>query len=366
MKIGIVTKIGKNYGAILQAYALKKKLCDLGQDAHIIKYAPKQSRNTYKICKYPWRFRGALANLKAISRCQEYREAIRRFYRFRDENYGFIGEFYNDAQIEANPPECDVYITGSDQDWNPVISFDRAYYCSFAKKYPTAKLAAYAASIGLSEIPREFAAEFKNRVENFDYVSVREKQAAAILREMGIEAKLAPDPTLLLQREEWRQISSKVIDEPYILCYFVSYPHGIEKTVKQVQKKLGLKVVNLMLSEISAAVGDIKIRNAGPKEFLGLFENATFVVTSSFHGTVFSIINKKPFVSTLYKSTSSRVTELLDNLGLSERIIEPSCKDIAEYCDNEIYTNAVEEKLTELRQNGVNVLKEISGELNAR
>lgn len=359
MKIGIITKTGKNYGAVLQAFALKRKLCNMGHEAHIIKFISKSSKNSYKVCKYKWGLNGSKANIKAATHFLQYKRGTERFYNFRNEYFDFLGEYSNDKEIESNPPKCDIYISGSDQVWNPKISFDRSFYCCFAEKYPDSVKAAYAASIGLSEIPQEFYSEFKSRVKKFDYISVREKQAVSILEKMGINSQTAPDPTFLLGKEEWSSFSEHTVKEPYILTYFVSYPKGIEKTVKRFQEQLGLNVVNLMTSEESSGVGDIKIRNAGPKEFLGLFENASFVITSSFHGTAFSLINKKPFVATLYKSTSSRVTELLDYFDLSDRIIGPSNENISPYCNLNVFGESHDLKLKALREDGSRILKSI-------
>ena len=359
MKIGIITKIGKNYGAVLQAYALKKILCNMGNDAHVIRYTPRNCIKSYRVCKFPWGRTGAKANLKAILHFRGYKESSSKFDEFKEAEFNFIGNYSNDKEIEANPPQCDIFISGSDQVWNPINSFDRAYYCGFVKKSPMVITASYAASIGLKKIPEKFSSEFESRVKKFDYISVREKQALSILSDMNIRADLAPDPTLLLSKEDWHTMARKTIEEPYILCYFVSVPKGIQNIVNEFKKKLGLKVVNLMLSEESSCVGDIKVRNAGPREFVGLFENASFVITSSFHGTVFSLINSKPFVVTLYNSTSSRVTELLENFECTDRIISPDCKDVLPYLKFDYNKETREQIFSVLRNRGIDILKKI-------
>ncbi len=359
MKVGIITKIGKNYGAVLQAYALKKKFSDMGADAHIIRYTPSNSVKTYKTCKYSWGPKGTIANAKAAVHFSEYKRATQRFYKFRDTEYDFLGNYCNDDDLEANPPACDIYVTGSDQVWNPLLSFDRAYYCMFADLYPNVRTAAYAASIGLKEIPSEFSAEFASRIKKMNYVSVRENHAIEILADMGITAEAAPDPTLLLCRDEWQSLAVKTEAAPYILCYFVSFPDGIQNVVEKFKKQLGMKVVNLMTSEESSMIGDVKIRDAGPREFLGLFDNASFVITSSFHGSVFSLINKKPFVVTLYKNTSSRVTELLDSFKCSDHIITPDCVDITPYLNVNADMDRRNTILDATRERGEKIIKTI-------
>ncbi len=360
MKIGIITKIGKNYGAVLQAYALKKACEKMGNESHIIKYVPDKSRKTYHVCQYPWGPRGSIANIKALTYFSKYKSSSEKFLEFREKNFDFIGDYYSYDMLCLQPPECDIYISGSDQVWNPEISFDKAFYFSFIEN-ENKKLTSYAASIGLKKIPDSIEEEFKSRLEKFDYISVRERQAKTILSNMGIESVVTPDPTLLFSRDEWNKMAKCTIKGPYILCYFVSFPKGIDNIVNSVKKRMGKEytVVNLMSSEESSSIGDIKIRDAGPEEFLGLFKNASYVITSSFHGTVFSIINRKPFMTTLYSSTSSRVTELLDTVGLSDRIVTTNTKDIDKYFASNIYTDLVETNIDNLRTNGKNVLKDI-------
>ncbi len=362
MKIGIITKIGKNFGAVLQAYALKKKLCDMGHEAHVIRFTPKISVKSYKVCRFPWRFRGAVSNVKSLLHFKAHKLSSKRFLEFREKNYDFIGEYFCDEQIESNSPDCDVYITGSDQVWNPKISFDRTFYCMFANGKQNVRTASYAASIGLRKIPEVYKNDFKARVEKIDFVSVRESRACEILNEMGIDSRIAPDPTLLLTKEEWDCVAKETVKSPYILCYFVALPDGVEQIVKSVKEKLGLTVVNLMYSEESSKIGDVKIRDAGPEEFLGLFKNASFVITSSFHGTVFSIINTKPFMTAVYSQTGSRVWELLSTMGLENRIFDSSCEDVTPFVEGNIDFNELNNRLIMLREYGGKILEDIAGE----
>lgn len=358
MKVGIITKIGKNYGAILQAFALKKAFEEFGAEAHIIKYTPDISVNSYKIIKFPWGKNGTIANIKSLLHRKEIIRGTKRFYAFREEEFSFIGNYRNDNEFKMNVPQCDIYVSGSDQVWNPTISFDEAFYFTVIDK-DKAKLVSYAASIGLSEVPMKYYDEFRNRVSRFDCITVRERQAQVILSNMGIKSKVVPDPTLLLDRHVWNDIAVRVINEPYILCYFVSFPKEIKSTVEIIKNHYGIKVVNLMTSEESDSIGDVLIRDAGPKEFLGLFTNATFVVTSSFHGTVFSIINRKPFITTLYSSTSSRVTELLKSVGLLNRIFRLGVSKECDYFNQEIYSDDVEKKISDLKKKGREAIKNI-------
>ena len=220
MNIGIITKIGKNYGALLQAYALKTAIEGLGNNVGVIRFTPDISNRSYKVCKFKWRIRGLIANIKAICHYKNNQSSTRRFLSFRDRYFNFIGEYYTYEQIKNNPPACDIYVSGSDQVWNPMISFDPAYYLMFADSFK-AKLTSYAASIGLKEIPENYQEEFKRRVSRFDFISVREPQAQKILANMGINSLVTPDPTLLLNVEMWDRIAAAPkIDEAIHIMLF--------------------------------------------------------------------------------------------------------------------------------------------------
>lgn len=369
MRIGIITKIGKNYGALLQAYALKTALCDMGHEAHIIRYTPENSLRTYKICKYPWGIRGTKENIKALFRFKDINKSNSAFLNFREKYFDFIGDYKKNDEFIKNPPKCDIYITGSDQVWNPLLSFDSAYYFGFCDENIDVKRASYAASIGLNAIPTKYENDFIDMVRKFDYISVRETQGKRILDSYGVPAVVAPDPTLLLDMDKWSSVTkSKAVSQPYILCYFVSFSKEMAELSRRIQRITGYKIVNLMTSESSSSVGNVKVRDAGPEEFLGYFEKASFVLTSSFHGTVFSIINKRPFATILYKQTSSRVEELLSNLELESRIISSDEKDVGKYIVNsdEIYSENVQQRLRQQRMIGLNVLEKIVGLSNEK
>ena len=148
---------------------------------------------------------------------------------------------------------------------------------------------------------------------------------------------------------------------PYILCYFVFVPEWANDLVTRIKKRLGYKVVNIMLTEESASIGDVKIRDAGPEEFIGLFRSAAFVVTSSFHGTIFSLLYKVCFVTVLYQSTASRVENLLKSVNLTSRIVKPEDNIDAMVKDerDSLFTNEVQERIENLRKSGMRILQEL-------
>lgn len=360
MKIGIITKIGKNYGALLQAYALRKALELRGHSACIIGFELPITKKSYDLFQYKWGPRGTVENLKALLHASDINIATKRFLDFREKHLLLYGKYGSCDELAAIVPDFDLFITGSDQVWNPGISFNPAYYCAFCDD--STPKASYAASIGLPSIPSALEEEFIRRLSTMDYISVREYEARELLHSYGFDAQVACDPTLLLGREEWNAIKAEpsIPCEDYILAYFVARTPNAKDIVSEARRTFGLPVVNLMTSEDTSDIGDIQIRDAGPREFVSLFSNATFVVTSSFHGTAFSIINRTPFVSSIYSNTGSRVKTLLSSTGLSSRIVSNE-KETAFVLrqDKELYTSDFEKNLDVLRASGFDALKSI-------
>jgi hypothetical protein len=356
MKIGIMTKIGKNYGAVLQAFATKYTLERKGVDAAIINYMHRQSQKTYSTFKYKWGPRGAIGNLKALKHYSAIKVSSKKFESFKKNHLNLLGNYTNYSQLQASPPECQVYISGSDQVWNPTISFDPAYYLKFGNE--NIKRASYAASIGISSIPKEIEDEFISRISTFDLISVREETAQKLLSNYRIYSRTSLDPTLLLESKDWDKIAKvPSMKRPYILCYMVSTPNYAQKLVNHISSLTGMPVVNIMTSSFSEPFGDYQIWDAGPEEFIGYFKNAEKVITSSFHGTVFSILYNKPFVSMLYSATGSRVRDLLSNLELSNRIVE----SFDEFQESllEINYDEAKLKLLKLKEESLNIIDEI-------
>jgi hypothetical protein len=356
MEVGIITKIGKNYGAVLQAYALRRTIELMGYNAHVINYIHKKSVKTYHVFKYKWGFRGTIGNIKALQYMFAIKKSSRKFNEFKNRELSLTRPYTTLSQLQDNPPKHDLYISGSDQVWNPTISFDPAYYLQFGSE--DVIRASYAASIGIKQIPKELRAEFIRRISQFDYISVRERTAKRTLAEFGFEAKVALDPTLLLKKNYWNGISIKPkVEKPFILCYMVSTPTFAYDLIKRVKEVTGMPIYNIATSTFNRPLGDYQIWDAGPEEFLGYFQEASFVITSSFHGTILSLINEKPFISMLFKATGSRVNDMLSNLGISNRAIENSDEFDKNFLSMD-YTE-ISQKIEHLRSESLEILGDI-------
>lgn len=315
-KVLIFTKHSAyNYGAMLQAYALQKTVQDLDADCRIIDLRqPKPS------VLYSWRSPyGILKNIAYRLYKKDFIKTFSLFEKFIDlyektERYDSEWDLYN------NPPQADIYISGSDQVWNP-LKITEAAFLRFAPKDKIR--ASYAASLGISYLPQGDRNLVSEYIKDFDYISVREdtgKQILETLTDKNIETHI--DPTLLRSKDDWAQLASDIsIDGPYILCYILYRPKWLNKYLKKLHRKTKKKIVVISSDPCRNIYHNKIIRHAGPKEFLGLLRGADFVVSSSFHGVALSIANEKPFYAIVNPDAPSRISNLLEKLSLQSRVV---------------------------------------------
>lgn len=348
-KAGLVTfYYAHHYGAQLQAYALMKTIEKNEQiSCDIVDYVRTDTLEASRLFQKVSTPRTLLKNAHTLLYYLPLRRRSNRFKAFIKDHMSLSPIAYrNDLSLKNTPPPYDMYICGSDQIWNPMIytekTFDEAFFMSFTKK----KKIAYAPSFGISSIPEEKKSTLVDLTKDFHRISVREDAGAEIIKDtLGMDVPVVLDPTLLLTKQEWMNISqtsayatSSKKRQPYMLCYFVSNAPAYFEQVKKIKEITGLHVVWLCGAR-NAPSGFEKIYDAGPKEFLSLFADASFVCTNSFHGTVFSTIFEKEFLSfsnTLsYKGVApgnnklnSRIHTLLQKIGLSHRIMSPDTPDI--------------------------------------
>lgn len=317
----LVTFTSRNFGALLQAYALKKTIEQMGSQVQILNLDLEQVKNTYKQFHKVTGFHTLMYFWGDLRFCLDKKKAIARSIQFREEFLNLTTPYPSGKAAAQNPPEADVYITGSDQVWNPTISYDSAFYLLFGRAETVR--ASYAASIAIEKIPDEFQEDFPKRIRNMEFISVREESGKELLAQYGIEAQVHLDPTLLLKREDYEKLLVKPeIKEPYVLLYLVRWPEKAEKIVERVRSLYPGRKIVLVIGETKArCLGDIQIMNAGPREFLGLIRYADAVITTSFHGTVFSCLFEKEFAAMIPANVGSRITNLLKMADMEKHIV---------------------------------------------
>lgn len=225
-------------------------------------------------------------------------------------------EFMSNYQLNRDE-SSKMYIVGSDQVWNP-----NNLNCFFdLSRFESGYKISYAASFGVHKISDVQKKKY-GFLKDIKQISVREKTGADILKKMfNCEAEVHLDPSFLLTSSEWRKLEKPLnVSEGYILLYILHIPKNINEIVYEIQKRLKKKVVLIdrkgYLRRLIKC--DEVIMEAGPAEFLWLIDHADYVVTSSFHGTVFSIIFQKSFYPLINKAFPSRISDLLKLLEISE------------------------------------------------
>ncbi|OYP57129.1 polysaccharide pyruvyl transferase family protein [Segatella bryantii] len=335
-----------NYGASLQAYALQHYLESLGNEVEIIDFMPWFLKRRYNL----W-----VANCGKFGKLCKIFPPVRLFApirnRLRYKTWGRKAKFdaftqsylhlttrYNTSiELQNNPPQANLYIAGSDQIWNTELPNGKepAYFLDFG----TAKKISYAASFGINEIDKEDQPFVKHELGNFDYITVREKTGLEILKFFGFnDAVQVVDPVFLLNAKQWMYLGSKAIDyklpkNKYILVYDFFGDERIAEFSAKIKAETGYEIVSLNDYSPRTYV-DYNINDAGPLEFISLIENAGIVVSSSFHGSVFSLIFHKQFYVYSLKGSgsSSRMADLMYSLGISEHYNASELQADIDYC----------------------------------
>lgn len=329
MKIGILTfHFACNYGALLQCYALQKQLAACGHQVVVVDYRPKAVAGGYRWFD-PRRFWGATpvrfwrkttAELKVIG-------ARRRRYAAFDE---FVRRHLDLSAPVSGPEDMsvmardfDLLIVGSDQVWNRRITggTDPVYWGAFGREAGTS-LVSYAASMedGFDMATEEAVRKY---LPGFDALSVRERSLCRRLESCLPERKVrvVADPTLLMEPSSWDEVTGEVpVDVPYLLFYQVRKSVQALGIAEQMAARLGLKLI--CLSAKTELENSPEVISASPSCFLALFRHASFVVTTSFHGTVFSLMFRKEFLCVeVGDGKGSRQDDLLSAFGLQGRTV---------------------------------------------
>lgn len=328
MKIDIVTlHRAQNYGSVLQTFALQKQIEELGHQVSILDYYPDRYTNKgllKRLKNKSSRFKNPLVLL--IAKLLIYPSYLRKGIQFNKFMHYLNLEkpsFATNEEGMGRFTDADAYCAGSDQIWNSHWNegVEKALFLDFV---PKGKLCfSYAASIGLSNIPANEIDETKLLLDKFEFLSLREDKGVELVKKLGrTDAVQCLDPTLLMSKEDWSQYADDSYKgKEYVLTYNLHHDPEIDKCAKAIASKFHLQIRN-----ISYNWHDI-VRHGHldwcptVEGFLGLIQNAKYVIADSFHATAFSIIFEKPFVVITPEVASSRLSSLLKMLGLDDHNI---------------------------------------------
>lgn len=329
MKIALLTiQNANNYGAVLQTFAMQEVLKKHGE-VEVINYENRHISRSFDLIRIKPSFHGLLGTGKDVFRLFPRYRAIKKFKSFIQDKIHLTESFTHADLLNGKASGYDVYVAGSDQIWNPVCvnekcQIDLGYFLDFVPSQ--SKKISFASSIGGHKFSEIEATNVKHLLSSFEHLAVREKGTQVYLETLlNKQVKHVLDPTLLLNKQAWLnviEVDEREKKDGYILLYTVPKVALIKDVVNFFANKLGLKVISLEQGLTAGATVDKQIRDAGPKEFIELFANASFVITDSFHGTCFALNFGKPFVAVSAGKHSNRIESLLSLVGLEERLVK--------------------------------------------
>ena len=324
-KIGILTyHTGYNYGASLQAYALMTTINKIVGNCEIINFETENFLSSREM--FSRNPKSLKEIIKVLTRLPYKKVLIKRQKLFDafTENYLIKSKLYRtEAEVIKNAENYDMIVCGSDQIWNMDESSRYAanwiYFLNFPKKQ---RRISYAASFGKWVNKADnYKDNFIPWLKEFDNLSVRETSGVEYLRKKGLNVSLCIDPTLLLDKEEYEKICApKQISKKYILLFSWNCSKGVINAAKIISRKLGLPVFNIVPPPRAMFSSIERKLDVGPCEFISMIKNAEFVVTNSFHGTVFSTIFHKPYISVYDDKPDVRMESLLEQLDFLDHL----------------------------------------------
>ncbi len=305
----------ENVGAQLQLWALQNAIIERGHECEVIDYICDAADRIFGPASF--RVKGAkkyaTSCVGAITRIPKKPA----FIAFRKQKLITTKKFdkKNIAQLDG---EFDGYIVGSDNVWNSRLTgLDKNYFFDFVSD--KRKTASYAASLGLAAVPKDEREVFKKALSSFSAVTLREKAAAEDICKIGIQAKDACDPTLFFPAERWDSLAHSVKKpKHYIMVYHMSPSRSFVKFAKEFSRLKGLPLVYV---PFPTGVCKCSIRpSIGPCEWLDLIKHADYVLTDSFHGSVFSCLYGRNLIIKI-SQLGERLKNLTEYLGIEDRIV---------------------------------------------
>lgn len=356
-----------NYGTALQASALCNIIEKSGYMPSLIQYSP----HNYE----------PIPNKLTLK--QFIKKAVKKVCELKNPSYysdelNNLFTSYLNAHIKETSPcrsyselydlnsEYDVFVCGSDQIWAP-ICYDDKYFLTFAED--TNRMIAYAPSIGTEKISDPYIKDkIKQHISRFKYLSVREKQGAALIEKLtGKNAKVVLDPTLLMSAAEWdvyaeTDKAQKITEKEYIICYFLGNSEKYMNYVRDISENMKMQFYVIPVTMKQKKSENAVPFEVGPREFVSLIKNAKYVCTDSFHGTAFAVNYNIPFsVFKRFsdndpKNQNSRIFSILEILKLENRLADYTKKNTAQDWFNCDFTNA-NKLLEEQRKESLSYLK---------
>jgi len=306
-RVGILTfHYTNNYGAILQAYGLSKAIAEMGHSVEVIDYRSLTARRRFG--RWP---RNTLRILPTVVKRWRFRQFRKRYLPLSRRTYWTLKD------LQRHPPEVDYVVCGSDQVWNisAFRGFDPAFFLDFLNEDGPRRIS-YAATFGYAQELSHYQERICDLLSRFDYLSVRDRMSQNMISKLiARPAYHVLDPTFLA---DYGPITPPPISkDPYAFVYCVSNSDLFVPVLRALSRKLRMRLISVNVPFDGAKV----IRSASPLRWLSLMRHADFVCTNSFHGTCFSLISQKDFVTLPIEKGQSRLEDILQTADLSGRLV---------------------------------------------
>lgn len=357
-----------NYGSYLQTLASVEVLKKEGYEVDVLDYVPEleKPKNLYIPMLKGSRFSKSPVKklIYALVRKPDFWWMGTRFRKFQKAGLPLTKEYNTLDKPNEELTSYDLYVTGSDQVWGPIAlsQYDGNY---FWQNFPKNKdYISFSSSFGKSKFDSELVKKYEIMLHKFKYMLVREDSAVSFVNGIGYNnCKQILDPTLMIKTEFWKSyIKDEILEKSkYILVYQVHDNPSMDQYVRDLQRKTGKEVIRLTNSFVHIIRGGNLVYLPTPRQFLRYIANADYVVTNSFHATVFSLVFRKQFIIIDSGETNTRITSLLHLIKQENRQIM-NYKDFSQL-DAVIDYDSVDKYLDIERNNSLQLLEDVLDEV---
>lgn len=369
-KIGIITFHNSyNCGSMLESYAMQTALSKFSKDVKIINFSNDSQKKLYNVWFENNSIKNIIKNILIFGVNKRLKNNNMKYEEFKNRNFRLTKEY--SSMDELNDKDYDIVFAGSDQIWNITIQdSDDAYFLPWVKN---AEKVAYAPSFGSKNIMKyaEDSAKYANYINNFNFLSIRENNGKKWIKELiNRDVDVLLDPTLLLEREDYDKIMANdmKLNEKYIFFYSPGFDKDICKFVKEIADKYKLKVItwsakHYYVKGIKRFGFELPLYE-NPALYLNLIKNAELVLTTSYHGTIFSTIYKKKFFTIknggMY-GDDDRVITLLEQTKMMGRLTPCDFDENFDYL-SEVGYEEYDKNIKELKEKSYEFIKNSIGE----
>lgn len=343
-----------SYGSILQSFALKQVLANLGIESYII--IVELGADPYILTTLNGR--NGLKGIAVSSYMRLNRKGILCQYKKSNEfikNYLDVVEYSNYQELLNNKPSADFYLSGSDQVFNPIKN-SPALFLDFVED--KTRCYSYACSMGETKVPPEKEMDFSRYINNFHIISCREEDNIPILKKYNPNAKYYchVDPTFLLAPSEWKKVMLPYpkIKNRYVLVFPIYWDCIINEKLKTLHEATGIDIVAIC-SGLNRVYANKKLLDVSVGEFLWLIDHAEGVVSSSFHGVALSLVLNKKVAVVMNPKLPSRISCLLEKLDAKPL-------DVDNLISGEMNYDVINQNIAKEKAISMNYLEEIFGE----